>query len=349
MIIPQVILNLQYPNERWKIQQRLYLRFYNPPFRSLIIAKENNRQRDHNFNNLHLIVLNETNKSKFIATMKVKATITSNLLFTAGFMILASFVNGENCQVSQHGFYGQQELSIPEIFDAIDFHYQIEYNENEFADDFDTMLHELEIKMVQRIVNHSSIFEECNTSSRNLEGNTDSTNTAEERPALSSRPKDIVSTKQCVDQPSASEKKCVVMEGQMTFFYPESRQTFFEGKLRDYNAEIRQILKNGMDAYTYSDYHSIPGIDKLKYLLKREYDELPLTKGDNEEGKGSDIEEGSFTEPKANGGGSRTSLIVLLLSTTAATLFGMYLIRRKRRAETSANFQGGGRNNTNMV
>ena len=292
---------------------------------------------------------------KCITTMKKVITNMSNFLIcTAVLMLLAGPVHGQDCTVSEHGFYGLQDIRVPELFDAIYFHYQIEYNENEFDVDFDSMLHTLELAMAQRIVDRSSIFEECGENPTISLVDTSSSPSDKETPSFSSRPKDVISTKQCPGPLSDNVMKCVVMDGQMTFFYPESKQTFYEPKISQYNHEIRKILKNGMDEYIYSDYHSIPGIHKLTYLVKSDYDKLLIKEeiviNDETDGQVPNTNEGTnppADEPKSKGVGLTVALVLLILSATAATLFGVYYIKRKRRSESSTNFQGD--SNTDMT
>mmetsp|Transcript_3600 Transcript_3600/g.5231 ORF Transcript_3600/g.5231 Transcript_3600/m.5231 type:complete len:224 (+) Transcript_3600:3-674(+) len=214
------------------------------------------------------------------------------------------------------------------------FNYQMEYNENELAEneDFDSMLHALEIKMAQRIVNRSSIFPECNDPEHVVNISSNETET----PGLSSRPKDLVSTKDCINAPSDAELKCVVMEGQMTFFYPESRKSYFVPKLREYNNEIRLILSNGMDAYLYDHFHTIRGIHKLKYLTKVEYDRLPLR---TDVVSDSDTNN-SDSKPRGRGAGARVGIAFLSLVIISAALFGVYYVWKKKSSGNSSTFDG---------
>ena len=136
------------------------------------------------------------------------------------------------------------------------------------------------------------------------------------------------------------------MEGQMTFFYPESRQSFFVPKLHEYSNEIRQILRNGMDAYLYYDhFHTISGIHKLKYLTKAEYDGLPIKTDvlSDSETNNSD------SKPRGRGAGARVGIAFLCLSIISAALFGVYYVWKKKKSNGNSSTFDGSNGQTDVV
>jgi len=151
-----------------------------------------------------------------------------------------------SCTVSDDGLYGDETASSNQQ-QFVTYEYSMAYKSTA---DAVNIVEGLEKSMTNSVIDSTSLFAECSSSTRSLirNGKTSSNRMLENTVvALSSMPNDSFSDIECT--PVSSDSNCVLVQGSMTLWYDE----VITRRLQDTPAEseIRSLIKNRIEDGTF--------------------------------------------------------------------------------------------------